>query len=85
MQEVTMPRMGCPRFRFAPALPLALVVVALGCREDAQSPTAPEPQPALATAATTARAFYQMSAGWLHTCGLTTDNRLFCWGFNDQG
>ena len=59
----------------------ALLVAALGCREDAESPIAPEPAPALATSATPALAFYQMSAGNDHTCGVTTDNRAFCWGF----
>jgi alpha-tubulin suppressor-like RCC1 family protein len=83
-----MPRLGCTPFSHRPRLRLrrsaatfaALLLAALGCREDAPSPTAPESQPALATAATTALAFYQMSAGRVHTCGVTTDNRLFCWG-----
>jgi alpha-tubulin suppressor-like RCC1 family protein len=41
--------------------------------------------PALATTATTALAFYQMSGGYHLTCGLTTDNRAYCWGWNVQG
>ena len=72
-------RLGPLTRRCAPSL-AALLIAALGCREDAQSPTAPEPQPALAITATTALAFYQVSAGRVHTCGVTTDNRLFCWG-----
>jgi alpha-tubulin suppressor-like RCC1 family protein len=80
-----MPRIGCPRFRVVPVFPLALVVLALGCREDDSSPTGPAPQPALAITATTALAFYQMSGGYHFTCGLTTDNRAYCWGFNDIG
>ncbi len=43
--------------RLAPTL-AALLVATLACREDAESPTAPEPGPALATTATTALAFY---------------------------
>jgi alpha-tubulin suppressor-like RCC1 family protein len=74
-QELRMPRLA--RIRFS----LALLVAALGCREDAESPSAPVPAPALVTSATPALAFYQMSAGNDHTCGVTTDNRAFCWGF----
>jgi alpha-tubulin suppressor-like RCC1 family protein len=70
--------------QLAPVLPLVLVA-ALGCSEDVQSPTAPESKPALATTATTALAFYQVSAGSFHTCGVTTDNRAFCWGFYGLG
>jgi alpha-tubulin suppressor-like RCC1 family protein len=69
--------------RLAPAFAV-LLVAALGCREDAESPTGPEATP-LATTATAALAFYQVSAGWEHTCGVTTDNRGYCWGSNSQG
>jgi alpha-tubulin suppressor-like RCC1 family protein len=41
--------------------------------------------PALATTATTALAFYQVAVGVLHTCGVTTDRRLYCWGHNLEG
>jgi alpha-tubulin suppressor-like RCC1 family protein len=64
----------------APTLAGGLLVIALGCREDAESPTAPESAPALATTATTALAFYQVSAGVSQTCGVTTDSQLYCWG-----
>jgi alpha-tubulin suppressor-like RCC1 family protein len=80
-----MPRIGCTRPRFVPILPLAVLLVALGCGEDAPSPTAPDPSPALATAATTAPAFYQLSTGEAHTCGVTTDNRAYCWGVSAYG
>jgi len=65
--------------------PLCLMAAALACREDTGSPTGPEPGPALATTATTALAFYQVSAGYDRTCGVTTDNRAYCWGFNGEG
>src|SRR4051794_10448975 len=72
------------RPRFVPSLPLALLVVALGCGEEATSPTAPEAPP-LATAATAALAIYQLSTGDAHACGVTTGNRAYCWGVNDYG
>jgi alpha-tubulin suppressor-like RCC1 family protein len=80
-----MPRIGCARVRFVPFLTLALVLAALGCGEDDQSTTAPASRPALAATAATALAFYQVSAGWDRTCGVTTDNRAYCWGYNTQG
>jgi alpha-tubulin suppressor-like RCC1 family protein len=83
-----MSRMGRPPFRFVPVFPLALLVVALGCREDAESPVGPEATatgaPALATAAAPL-AFRQVSAGTAHTCGLTTGNLAYCWGANSAG
>jgi alpha-tubulin suppressor-like RCC1 family protein len=53
---------------------------AQGCSEDADSPTGPETGPALTSAATAALAFYQVSGGGFHTCGVTLDHRLYCWG-----
>jgi alpha-tubulin suppressor-like RCC1 family protein len=63
----------------------ALLLAALGCQEDASSPTGPEPDPALATVAAAALEFYQVSGGYESTCGVTTDNRAYCWGYNGQG
>src|SRR4051794_28019912 len=80
-----MPRIRCTRIRFVPILPLAVVVAALGCRDDASSPTAPEPAPALVATTATALAFYQVSAGGAHTCGVTTEHLLYCWGQNVLG
>jgi alpha-tubulin suppressor-like RCC1 family protein len=70
---------------FVPIPALVFLLVALGCREDAPSPTGPESQPALATTATTALAFWQLSAGSVHSCGVTTADRAYCWGNNDLG
>jgi alpha-tubulin suppressor-like RCC1 family protein len=64
----------------APILATGLLIAALGCREDAESPTAPGPAPELAASATQALAFYQVSASASHSCGVTTDNRAYCWG-----
>jgi len=80
-----MPRIGCTRFRFVPVLPLALVVAALGCQEDAQSPTAPELGPALAIRPANGLSFRQVSAASIHTCGVTPDHRAYCWGENSFG
>lgn len=57
-----------------------------GCREDAEAPTAPggAPAPALADASTLLT-FRQVSAGLDHVCGVTTDDRAFCWGSNQWG
>jgi alpha-tubulin suppressor-like RCC1 family protein len=72
--------------RLAPVIVPALVVAALGCREDAESPTAPEATPSHAASATHALAFSQVSAGGsFHNCGVTTDNRAYCWGGNYFG
>jgi alpha-tubulin suppressor-like RCC1 family protein len=71
--------------RLAPVLAPILVLAALGCREDAESPTAPESGPALAATATTALAFKQVSGGWFFTCGVTADHRAYCWGSNVYG
>ena len=45
---------------------------------------ATEPEAAVA-AATAALAFAGVSAGESHTCGVTTDNRAYCWGRNGDG
>jgi alpha-tubulin suppressor-like RCC1 family protein len=88
-----MPHIGCtmivsgsPARRFSPILAMVLVAVALGCREDAESPVAPDqPTPALAPTAAQVLSFRQVSAGWYHTCAVTTDNRAYCWGLNRDG
>jgi alpha-tubulin suppressor-like RCC1 family protein len=63
----------------------ALMLAALGCREDTEAPTAPESGQALATSSTAPLAFRQVSAGGEHTCGVTTDDRAYCWGRNFSG
>ena len=60
------------------ALTLAVGLAALGCREDAESPTAPESAPALSTASAPALSFLQVSAATAHTCGLTTAGLAYC-------
>jgi alpha-tubulin suppressor-like RCC1 family protein len=62
------------------ALGAALVVGALGCREDAGSPTSPELGPALEIESSVALSFRQVSAGGSFSCGVTTGSRAYCWG-----
>jgi alpha-tubulin suppressor-like RCC1 family protein len=64
---------------------LGVVAATPGCREDTESPTAPDPVPALAATMSGALAFHQVSGGWRHTCGVTADNRAYCWGRNLEG
>jgi alpha-tubulin suppressor-like RCC1 family protein len=71
------------RFTLAPILAAALVP-ALGCREDAESPTAPEATPALSTASAPL-SFLSISSGSYHTCGVTTGNAAYCWGSTEFG
>jgi alpha-tubulin suppressor-like RCC1 family protein len=64
---------------------MSLILMSLaGCREDTESPTGLGIEPALATAAA-ALAFAGISSGWMHSCGLTTDHRAYCWGRNGNG
>jgi alpha-tubulin suppressor-like RCC1 family protein len=71
--------------RLAPVLAPAIMAAALACREDAVSPTAPEPGPELATRQTGVLSFHEVSAGGFHNCGVTPDHRAYCWGFNGPG
>jgi alpha-tubulin suppressor-like RCC1 family protein len=71
--------------RLAPVLVPAVVVAALSCREDAESPTAPELAPSLKTTQAQALSFRQVSTGANYTCGVTPDNRAYCWGANRLG
>lgn len=57
-----------------------LLIALVGCRDDAESPTAPDAQAALATGSAPARSYYQVSGGYDHSCGVTTDEVTFCWG-----
>jgi alpha-tubulin suppressor-like RCC1 family protein len=75
------------RTLFRACLALSVVAAAPGCREDADSPTSPEEPgaPALATGTAAALVFNFVSAGDTHTCGVTTDHRVYCWGHNFLG
>ena len=79
-----MPRIQCRPFPLAPVLAAAFLVAVAGCREGTEAPTGPELAPAAATAAA-ALSFRQVSAGGRHSCGVTTADRAYCWGFNAEG
>jgi alpha-tubulin suppressor-like RCC1 family protein len=90
MPEIHAPRStssaaGRRRHALVSALAAGCVLAVLGCGQDEPSPTAPDPQPELATSATAALAFYQLTGGYARTCGITTDSRPYCWGDNSQG
>ena len=76
--------------RWTRTLGLGIALLAgTSCRDgNTPSPTAPgtdESAPGLATATTVAPAFTQISAGESHTCGVTSDYRAYCWGWNVFG
>ena len=56
-----------------------------GCGEAVESPAEPAAESALDIVTSAALAFRQVSAGDAHTCGVTTDDRAYCWGINDFG
>src|SRR6185312_2484732 len=85
-EEVAMTHMNCSSLTrlLTPIIGPVFVVAALGCRET-ESPTAPEAGPALATAPAPALSFRQVSGGAEHSCGVTIDDRVYCWGRNNVG
>ena len=84
-QEDRMP----PRISRRPALfAPAILLITLACSDGTQAPSGPEaeamPAPAL-VAASSPLSFRQISSGFFHTCGLTTEDRAYCWGANGNG
>jgi hypothetical protein len=67
-----------PRFSFV--LLSALLLVALASCTETTTEPGTSPAAASLSTATTALSFYQVSGGGSHTCGITTDNRAYCWG-----
>jgi alpha-tubulin suppressor-like RCC1 family protein len=62
-----------------------IALVAGGCNQEVQSPSTSEQVPALAATSSAALTFRQLSAGYRHTCGVTTDNKAYCWGADYDG
>jgi alpha-tubulin suppressor-like RCC1 family protein len=71
--------------RLARRLVPPLVAATFGCDEAIEPPTASQPVSALDVEPALALAFRQVSAGFSHTCGVTTDGVAYCWGANGVG
>lgn len=65
-------------------LAVLLVALASGC-DHAPSPTSPDGAQADEISAAASLAFAQVSAGSQHSCGVTTTNVAYCWGYNGWG
>ncbi len=65
-----------------PVLASAFALAVLGCRDGAESPTAPVPAAPtpLIAAVTGTLSFRHLSAGSGPTCGVTTTDQAYCWG-----
>lgn len=86
---MTTPARPLLRLSRAPAVVAAALTWSLaGCADDATTPTGPD-SPAAPTASAAAAAaplvWRVVSAGDTHTCGVTKDDRAWCWGSNFTG
>ena len=74
-----------PRRRFAIIL-AGLLFPGVACREDSAAPMDPGAEaPPLSATTAAALAFYQVTTGDRHSCGITTANLAYCWGYNEKG
>jgi len=80
-------RVARRNFRGVGVVVAVLVLSLFGCNDDSQSPMAPDDTPELAAATTTGRSWFQLSASpdQNQSCGLTTDQRAYCWGNGYHG
>ena len=64
----------------------AFLMAVVGCQEEVTAPsTETGPSELTAAAATAPLSLRQVTAADRFSCGLTTDNRAFCWGANSGG
>src|SRR5215208_7228248 len=86
-QRLQMPRSAVRSWPGRCAIILAaLLLPGVACREDSAAPTGPGMEgPPLSATTAAALSFYQVTTGERHSCGITTANRAYCWGFNDKG
>jgi alpha-tubulin suppressor-like RCC1 family protein len=64
------------------AFTVLAVLTTLGC-ESVPTPTGPTSSPARAVSALNDVKFVQVSAGYDHTCAVSEEAELYCWGAND--
>jgi alpha-tubulin suppressor-like RCC1 family protein len=64
---------------------LAMVVATSGCGDSPVAPGNPDASTALAAQATVALSFRQISVSMYHSCGVTYEDRAYCWGNNGVG
>ena len=64
---------------------LFLGAAALGCAEDGGTPSGPGVERPTSAAVAGALSFRQLSAGESHTCGVTVQDKAYCWGNNGVG
>src|SRR5688500_10654125 len=62
---------------------LVAVPALIGCAEEPAAPTGMEQSSGAADAQVLT--FQTISAGGFHSCGLTTQGRAYCWGYNQLG
>jgi alpha-tubulin suppressor-like RCC1 family protein len=70
--------------RRAARLGVLLLALASGC-DQAQPPTSPEHVQPDEVSTDALLTFAQVSAGHLYSCGVTTTNLAYCWGYNGSG
>jgi alpha-tubulin suppressor-like RCC1 family protein len=58
---------------------------AVGCDNNLIQHESDRADPTFAAIQSVALSFRQVSSGTYHTCGVTTDNRAYCWGRNANG
>jgi alpha-tubulin suppressor-like RCC1 family protein len=80
-----MPSTASSPHQIARLLSAALLIALIGCGEETESPLGPKSPPALASTVAATPAFIQVSGGGNHSCGVTAENRVYCWGFNVYG
>jgi alpha-tubulin suppressor-like RCC1 family protein len=70
------------------ALPLAAALFLAGCSEHPETTgpdTRPPAQPPALATSTTPLQFWQLSTGDLHSCAVTLNHRIYCWGWGPDG
>lgn len=64
---------------------LMLCLLTVAACQTTTDPVSTPDRTTLATMSAAPLAFRQVSAGGYHSCGVTSANRLYCWGYNASG